>query len=219
MRWSLLSDTHWPRVARPPPRSRDSASSTAASPRSAKRRGTDPPLRLPPSAAAAIANTFAPPTSAAPRAARPRPACTLRPSAKRRSARPRTRRARATRGDRFKDAAARHGTSSRAERELVPLQRRRRAHGHDQRPAADVAARRTLPRCALTCTRPSVRCRTGTEDEHRCGMWDRTKSLPKGKSFQNRHTLVAYNKTGGSASLWIKNSSAQRMSIQPTFDP
>ena len=112
----------------------------------------------------AIANTFAPPPSAAPRAARPRPACTRRPSAKRRSARPRTRRARATRGDRFKDAAARHGTSSRAERELVPLQRRRRAHGHDQRPAADVAARRTLPRCALTCTRPSVarRCRTGT---------------------------------------------------------
>ena len=129
-----------------------------------KRRGTYPPLRLPPSAAAAMANTFAPPTSAAPRAARPRPACTRRLSAKRRSARPRIRRARATRGDRVKDAAARHGTSSRAERELVPLQRRRRAHGHDQRPAADVAARRTLPRCALTCTRPSVarRCRTGT---------------------------------------------------------
>ena len=37
VRWSLLSDTHWPRVARPPPRSRDSASSTAASPRSAKK--------------------------------------------------------------------------------------------------------------------------------------------------------------------------------------
>ena len=24
--------------------------------------------------------------------------------------------------------------------------------------------------------------------------------------FQNRHTLVAYNKTGGCSSLWIKNS-------------
>ena len=37
VRWSLRSDTHWPRVARPPPQSRDSASSTAASPRSAKK--------------------------------------------------------------------------------------------------------------------------------------------------------------------------------------
>ena len=148
----------------PPPRSRDSASSTAASPRSAKKARHRPASSAASSAAAAIANTIAPPPSAAPRAARPHPACTRRSSAKRRSARPRTRRARATRGDRVKDAAARHGTSSRAERELVPLQRRRRAHGHDQRPAADVAARRTLPRCALTCTRPSVarRCRTGT---------------------------------------------------------
>ena len=164
VRWSLRSDTHWPRVARPPPQSRDSASSTAASPRSAKKARHRPASSAASSAAAAIANTIAPPPSAAPRAARPHPACTRRSSAKRRSARPRTRRARATRGDRFKDAAARHGTSSRAERELVPLQRRRRAHGHDQRPAADVAARRTLPRCALTCTRPSVarRCRTGT---------------------------------------------------------
>ena len=160
---STLGHTLWPRVARPPPRSRDSASSTAASPRSAKKARHRPASSAASSAAAAIANTIAPPPSAAPRAARPHPACTRRSSAKRRSARPRTRRARATRGDRFKDAAARHGTSSRAERELVPLQRRRRAHGHDQRPAADVQARRTLPRCALTCTRPSVRCRTGTE--------------------------------------------------------
>ena len=162
VRWSLRSDTHWPRVARPPPQSRDSASSTAASPRSAKKARHRPASSAASSAAAAIANTFAPPPSAAPRAARPRPACTRRPSAKRRSARPRTRRARATRGDRFKDAAARHGTSSRAERELVPLQRRRRAHGHDQRPAADVAARRTLPRCALTWPSVARRCRTGT---------------------------------------------------------
>ena len=100
VRWSLRSDTHWPRVARPPPRSRDSASSTAASPRSAKK-------------------------------ARHRPASSA---------------------------------ASSAAAELVPLQRRHRAHGHDQRPAADVAARRTPPRCALTCARPPVarRCPPGS---------------------------------------------------------
>ena len=164
VRWSLRSvDTHWPRVARPPPQSRDSASSTAASPRSAKKARHRPASSAASSAAAMPSQTPSPRLRAPrlePRALIQLALVVRLPNADRLAREPGgLGRPEATASRMLLLGTAR---SSRAERELVPLQRRRRAHGHDQRPAADVAARRTLPRCALTCTRPSVarRCRT-----------------------------------------------------------
>ena len=161
VRWSLRSDTHWPRVARPPPQSRDSASSTAASPRSAKKARHRPAS----SAASSAAHRKHLRPASERRASSRAPSSSLHsssvcqtpigsPANQAGSGDPR----RPLQGC----CCSATATSSRAERELVPLQRRLRAHGHDQRPAADVAARRTLPRCALTWPSVARRCRTGT---------------------------------------------------------
>ena len=161
VRWSLRSDTHWPRVARPPPQSRDSASSTAASPRSAKKARHRPAS----SAASSAAHRKHLRPASERRASSRAPSSSLHsssvcqtpigsPANQAGSGDPR----RPLQGC----CCSATATSSRAERELVPLQRHRRAHGHDQRPAADVAARRTLPRCALTWPSVARRCRTGT---------------------------------------------------------